>query len=218
MIKRFLSFIIEQEKQQELSEGNHAGVLIGRFNPVTGGGPAGEKRGHEGHIEAAQKHAAENGIDLHVITTHTTGAKTKKGPNKDPLTPEQKVKHLRRAFPGVNISATNRENPTIFDQIKRLHEKGYRKLTIYGGGDRAPEYEKIKQYHGPNGKDEQHRFDSVTIVNTGERQSGVSGTDMRKHAENNDYESFKKNLPSKIQNNEKHSRELFNDVRKGLGH
>jgi cystathionine beta-lyase family protein involved in aluminum resistance len=39
---------------------------------------------------------------------------------------------------------------------------------------------------------------------------------MRNHVKNNDFESFRSGLPSKIKNNEKHAKELFDDVHKNL--
>ena len=202
MIKRFLSYITEQQEK-------HAVLLFGRMNPPTSG--------HEENVNAVISHAKKIGADAHVVASRSTGAKTKKGPNKDPLTPEQKQTHLKRAFPGASTSVADAEHPSIFHQVKRLHKMGYTHITIAGGSDRAGEYERIKQYHGPEGKDEEHRFKSVSVLKTGERKAGISGTDMRAHAESNNYESFKKGLPSKIQSNDQHAREAFNDVRKGIG-
>jgi len=201
-MKRFLSFIFEQKER-------HAVLLFGRMNPPTSG--------HEENVNAVVQHAKKIGADAHVVASRSSGAKTKKGPNKDPLTPEQKQKHLGRAFPGAKTSVADAEHPSIFHQVKKLHKMGYTHITIAGGSDRAGEYERIKQYHGPEGSDTEHRFKSVSVLKTGERKAGISGTDMRKHAENNDYSSFKKGLPSSIQKNEQHSKELFSDVKKGLG-
>jgi hypothetical protein len=202
MIKRFLSYITEQQEK-------HAVLLFGRMNPPTSG--------HEENVNAVISHAKKIGADAHVVASRSTGAKTKKGPNKDPLTPEQKQTHLKRAFPGASTSVADAEHPSIFHQVKRLHKMGYTHLSIAGGGDRAGEYERIKQYHGPEGKDTEHRFKSVSVVNTGERKKGISGTDMRNHAEAGHYEKFKQNLPSAIRGHEQHAKELYNDVKKGLG-
>lgn len=201
-MKRFLSFLFEQKEK-------HAVLLFGRMNPPTSG--------HEENVNAVVQHAKKIGADVHVVASRSSGAKTKSGPNKDPLTPEQKQKHLERAFPNAHVSVADAEHPSIFHQAKRLHKMGYTHLTIAGGGDRAGEYERLKQYHGPEGKDQEHRFKSVSVVNTGERKEGISGTDMRKHAEGGHYEKFKQGLPSAIRSNEQHSKELYNDVRKGLG-
>ena len=40
---------------------------------------------------------------------------------------------------------------------------------------------------------------------------------MRKHATNNDFTSFRKGLPSKLAAHEGHAKELFHDVRSGMG-
>ena len=87
-----------------------------------------------------------------------------------------------------------------------------------GGGDRASGYHKLlKQYNGVAGKPHgYYKFDKISVANTGARREGISGTEMRRHAQMNDYERFHHNLPSKIKQNAAHSKELFGHVQKAL--
>jgi len=193
----FKQFLKEAQKSKT------AAVLFGRMNPPTAG--------HEENIEGLKKIASEHNADHLVIASHSQDAK------KNPLTVQQKVKHLKRAFPGTNITSSSKEKPTLFHHLSDLHKQGYQHVIIAGGSDRAEEYNRLKDYNGKEGKHGYYNFKSIKTVNTGERKQGVSGTDMRKHATNNDFASFRKGLPSKLAANEGHAKELFHDVRSGMG-
>jgi hypothetical protein len=95
---------------------------------------------------------------------------------------------------------------------------------MVAGEGRAEEYEKLLNAY--NGKPDRtgkvpYKFKKITVVSAGVRDpdaegvEGASGSDQRKHAMNGDFESFKKNLPSKMRDT--HARELFNDIRHGTG-
>ena len=182
-------------------------LLFGRMNPVT--------KGHEENVNAAHAIAQKHGAELHVIASHSQDAK------KNPLTPEQKAKHLQRAFghlSNTHVGTSSKEAPTILHQASQAHAAGVKHLVIAGGGDRAGEYHKLLHtYNGKEGKHGHYKFDKISIENTGERKEGVSGTDMRKHASSGNFNKFREGLPSKIAKNEKHSQEMYNDVRHGMG-
>lgn len=188
--------IIQEEKSKAVA------VLFGRMNPPT--------KGHEENVEGLKKLAKEHNADHVVIASHSQDAK------KNPLNSSQKTKHLKRAFPKTNIISASKEHPTIFHHLSNLHKQGYEHVVIAGGEDRASEYDKVKEYNGKEGKHGYYKFKSISTKSTGERKAGVSGTDMRKHAQNNDFESFRKNLPSKLAANEKHAKSVFDDTRKGM--
>lgn len=183
-------------------------ILNGRMNPVT--------KGHEENVNGMHKIANENNADHLLIATHSHDAKTVGSDNKNPLSPEQKLKHLKRAFPDTNITTTTKESPSIFHQMSKLHSQGYKHIILAAGGDRTEDYEKVKKYNGVEGKHGYYKFDSISVANTGERKEGVSGTDMRKYAEGGDYNKFKANLPSKIAANNQHAQDLFHDARNGM--
>ena len=194
--KSFLELMEEETKS--------VAVLFGRMNPPT--------KGHEENVNGLKDLASKHNADHVVIASHSHD------PKKNPLSPEDKLKHLKRAFPGTNVKVASKEKPTILHHAADLYNQGYTHLHVVGGGDRVDEYKRLlNQYNGKEGRHGLYNFKKITVHSTGERKSGVSGTDMRNHVKNNNYSEFKKNLPTNIQKNEKHSRELFHDVRKGMG-
>lgn len=183
-------------------------VLNGRMNPVT--------KGHEENVNSMLSQAQADNADHLVIATHSHDEKTVGSGNKNPLSPEQKLKHLQRAFPQANITTTSRQEPSIFHQLSKIHQQGYKNVVLAAGEDRLEDYEKIKQYNNQEGRHGFYNFNSIRVASTGERKPGVSGTDMRKYAEANDFNTFKKHLPSNIRANNKHAKDLFADVRNGM--
>ena len=178
-------------------------MLFGRMNPPT--------KGHEENIEGLKKLAKEHNADHVVIASHSHDGE------KNPLSPEQKLKHLKRAFPDTNIKTSSKAQPTLLHHASELHKQGYKHLIVAGGGDRADEYHKLlNKYNGVEGRHGHYKFDSITVKSTGERKEGVSGSDMRKHVKSGNFDKFREGLPSKIRENEGHSRELFHDVKGGL--
>lgn len=183
-------------------------VLNGRMNPIT--------KGHEENVSGTVNLANQDNADHLIIATHSHDEKTVGSGNKNPLSPEQKLKHMRRAFPEANITTTTKQEPSIFHQLSKLHNQGYKNVVLTSGEDRVEDYEKVKQYNGQEGRHGYYNFDNIRVASTGERQPGVSGTDMRKYAEAGDYKSFKNNLPSNLRSNDKHAKDLFADVRNGM--
>ena len=183
-------------------------ILFGRMNPIT--------RGHEENVEAAHKIAEKHGGDLHVIASHSHDAK------KNPLSAAQKMTHMKRAFghlSNTHLTTSSKEAPTILHHAAQAHAAGVKHLIIAGGGDRAAGYHKLlHDYNGVEGKAHgYYKFDKISIENTGERKEGVSGTDMRKHAAAGHFDRFRAGLPSHIAKNEKHSQEMYQHVRSGMG-
>ena len=193
----FKKYIKEAEKAKT------AAVLFGRMNPPTSG--------HEENIKALKKLAGQHNADHLVIASHSQDAK------KNPLTVAQKTKHLKRAFPDTNITTSSKEKPTLFHHLSDLHKQGYTRVILAGGSDRAGELSRLRDYNGKEGKHGYYNFESITTHDTGERKEGVSGTSMRTHAANNDFASFRKHLPTKLAAHEGHAKELFHDVRSGMG-
>lgn len=182
-------------------------VLFGRMNPPTAG--------HEENVVAAHKVAQKHNAELHVVASHSQDAK------KNPLSPAQKMTHLNRAFghlPNTSLSTSSAESPSILHQAAAAHKAGIRHFIMAGGGDRASSYHKLlKQYNGVQGKPHGfYKFDKISVANTGARKEGVSGTDMRRHAAAGDYAKFSQHLPSRIQSNPAHAKELFGHVQNVL--
>ena len=108
-MKRFLELTEEQNKKLTM--------LFGRMNPPT--------KGHEENVEGLKKMAAKDNSDHLVIASHSVDAK------KNPLSPDVKLKHLKRAFPDTNITTSSKEKPTIMHHAADAYKKGYSKGISY---------------------------------------------------------------------------------------
>ena len=182
----------------------HHVFAFGRMNPPT--------VGHGALVDKVRELAATNKAGHSIVISHS------QDPEKNPLTPEQKIKHAKRMFPGANISAATSEEPTFIHQLKKLHKRGVTHVTMVAGSDRIEEYKKLlDRYNGPNGE---FNFKSINVVSAGERDpdaegvTGMSASKMRAHAITNKFSEFKKGIPAHV--HPEHAREMFSDVRKGM--
>jgi phosphopantetheine adenylyltransferase len=204
-MQTFLNYITEEAKAK------HAVLAYGRMNPPT--------TGHLKVINKVQDVAKEVGGEHHMVVSHSND------PKKNPLSTEQKVKHLKRYAPGANIKAASKENPTLFSHAAELHKQGVTHLHIVAGSDRVDEYKKkFKELNGKPNKEGKvpFHFKKVTVHSSGERDpdaegdAGMSGTKMREHAKNKNFGEFRKGVPEHV--SDEHAKELMHDVRRGMGH
>lgn len=179
-------------------------TAFGRINPPT--------TGHQKLIDQVKSLAKEQNADHDIRVSHSVD------PKKNPLTSQQKLKHLGRIFPNTNFSASSKEEPSFIHHLKKLHEKGYTHVTMVAGSDRIPEYQRIiDKYNKPDGE---FNFKSIKLHSAGERDpdaegvEGMSASKMREHAQAGNYHSFKSGLPSNVSH--EHAKELYDDVRKGM--
>ena len=193
----FKDYIIE-------SSNKTAVMSFGRMSPPT--------VGHMKVIDKVKSIAKKVGGSAHVIVSHSHDS------NKNPLTAEQKIKHLKRYAPDVHVSASDKEHPSIFHQAAKLHKAGVEHLHVVAGSDRVDEYkEKLNKY---NHKDGPFHFKSIHVHSAGQRDpdaegdTGMSGTKMRHHASNNDFKSFRKGVPAHV--SDEHAKELMHDVQNGM--
>ena len=202
-MKRFLQFVTEQE-----SSGKHHVMSFVRMNPIT--------NGHEALINKVHDVAKKHGASHEVIMSHSHD------PKKNPLSPSQKLKHAKRAFPGTNLSTSSKEKPSLLHHAVDLHSKGVEHLHVVAGSDRAKDMHAV--LHKYNGKKTDHgfyHFKSITVHSAGERDpdsegvSGISASKMREHASSGNKKQFHAGAPSKM--SAAHKDEMFNDVRKGMG-
>jgi predicted kinase len=188
----------------------HAVLAYGRMNPPTTGHAKLVDKVHE----IAKKHDAHH----LVVLSHSQDAK------KNPLTAEQKVKHAKRYFPHTNIKTATKSHPTIFHHAAELHKQGYKHLHVIAGADRTKEYhEHLHKYNGHFDKEGHgYKFKSITVHSAGARDphakgtEGMSASKMREHAGKGHFHEFKKGVPSHVSH--EHAKELYHDVRKGMGH
>lgn len=204
-MQSFLQFL------EEAAGAKHAVLAYGRMNPPT--------TGHLKVIDKVQSVAKEVGGEHHMVVSHSND------PKKNPLTSEQKVKHLKRYAPGANIKAASKENPTIFSHAAELHKSGVTHLHVVAGSDRVDEYKKkFKELNGKADKSGKvgFNFKKITVHSSGERDpdaegdEGMSGTKMRGHAASKNFKEFRKGVPAHV--SDEHAHELMHDVRKGMGH
>ena len=186
----------------------HHTLFWGRANPP--------HAGHEQAYNTVKKAARQNGGTSSMVLSRTQDNK------KNPLSPEQKEKHAKRAFPDVSTSVADESHPTILHQISKLHERGVTDLHLVAGSDRHKEYNKlINDYNGVKGAHGYYNFKNVTMHSAGERDpdsegtAGVSATTQRMHAAAGRHKEFAKNTPSTMKSG--HAKELYNDVRSGMG-
>lgn len=204
-MKSFLELYEAQEK-------THKPVVMafGRMNPPT--------TGHLKLIDKVKETAEKMGAKHEVIISHSQDSK------KNPLSAEQKIKHLRRYSPGTKFVASDKEHPTLMHHAERLHKAGHDHLVMVAGSDRVKEYhDLLHKYNGVPNKNGHvpYNFKKISVVSAGHRDpdaegaEGMSGTKMREHAKNNDFSSFRQGVPSHVADH--HARELMKDVRKGMG-
>jgi phosphopantetheine adenylyltransferase len=60
-------------------------------------------------------------------------------PKKNPLSSDQKKKHLKRFSPETNVVASSKEHPTILHHLSALHKAGVTHAYIVAGSDRHDE-------------------------------------------------------------------------------
>jgi predicted kinase len=182
-------------------------MAFGRMNPPT--------TGHEKLVNKVKEIAKDYNAPHHIIISHSVDAK------KNPLGIASKVKHAQRFFPNTNIEASSKEHPTFLQHAARLHAMGHDHLIMVAGSDRIPEYEKKLQQYNGTAKGSLYNFKKIEVKSAGQRDpdsegtEGMSASKMREHAQNNDFHSFKQGVPAHVP--EKHAKELFRDVRQGMG-
>ena len=176
-----------------------------RANPIT--------TGHEKVFNKVRELADKYKAGHSIVLSRTHDKK------KNPLTPEQKLKHAKRVSPGTNFETSTEEKPTLLHHLAHLHSKGVTHAHIVVGSDRVKEMRNLANtYNGKKGRHGYYNFKKITVHSAGHRDpdaegsTGISGTKMREHAKNGDYHSFKAGTSL----SDKHAKEMYNDVQKGM--
>ena len=176
-------------------------IAFGRFNPPT--------TGHEKLLNTVADNSDDG--DYIIIPSRSQDKK------KNPLDPDTKVTVMRQMFPQHSEKIVNDpQNRTIFDVLKKAHMDGYAGVRIVGGGDRVAEFEKLSGNY--NGK--LYQFDNLEVRSAGDRDpdgddvAGMSASKQRKAAAEGDFASFRKGVPSSLNN--KQAKELYNNIRAAM--
>ena len=184
----------------------HHVLAFGRMNPPT--------TGHMAVIHKVHDVADKNNADHTVVTSHTQDKK------KNPLSAEQKLKHLKRYSHKTNFKAASSEKPTILHHAADLAKKGVTHLHVVVGSDRKKEmHDLLHKYNGNKAEKTPYNFKKITVHSAGKRDadsessSGMSATKQREHAKSGNFEKFRKGVPEHV--SDKHAKELMHDVQSG---
>lgn len=189
--------------------GKHGVLAYGRMNPPTAG--------HEQLVNKIHSVAKEHGAVHHLVLSHSHASKD----GSNPLPPDVKLKHAKRAFPGTHISSASKEAPSILHHAAAMHAQGVQHLHFVGGSDRKPMHELLKKYNDKEGAHGHYTFKSITFHNAGDRDekstgtAGISGTKLRAHAAAGEQHKFESHLSSKMK--PAHKTALYHDLRHHMG-
>ena len=182
-------------------------MAFGRMNPIT--------VGHEKLVNKVKDIADKVGGSAHIVVSHSQDSK------KNPLTSSQKIKHAKRAFPGVNVSASSPDAPNFLAQAAKLHKQGVTHLHMVGGQDRVGEFHKLlHKYNGVKGPHGSYNFKKIEVHSAGDRDpdaegvEGMSASKMREHASKGNFKKFRSGVPSTM--SDQHAKEMYDHVRKGM--
>jgi hypothetical protein len=169
---------------------------------------------HAGHgelVDKVQEVQKKNGGTHSIVLSKTSD------PKKNPLTPEQKLQHVRNAFPHAHVESDD----GLLQHLSKLHKRGVTHLHMVAGADRLEGFKKlIQQYNGKKGPHGYYNFKHITFHSSGERDpdaegiEGYSASKMREYAHNGDFKSFAAAAPRTMK--PEHVKAMFNDVKAGL--
>lgn len=176
-------------------------VVFGRFNPPT--------VGHEKLLSMAKKASA--GGDFKVYPSRS------QDPKKNPLDPDMKISFMKKMFSDYEENIINDPDmKNIFDVLVTANEDGYGNVNIVVGSDRQAEFDNLAQkYNG-----QLYEFDLIRVISAGVRDAdaegveGMSASKMRKAVIDDDFESFRRGTPKKLDDGD--TQALFNAVRTGM--
>jgi len=178
-------------------------MAVARMNPPT--------IGHQRLVEKV-KRMADICSSKHIIFLSNSHDST-----RNPLSPESRLAHAQRLFPDTNFRIAGKDFPGFLSHATSVYREGAEYLVLVAGSDRAESYEEMMdQYNGPLGP---FNFKKIAVVSAGDRREGdgvegMSATRMREYAETGNYSAFINGLPPTT---EDHARQIYDEVRKGLG-
>jgi len=192
----------QEPEEQPDEEGPTLTIAFGRFNPPT--------VGHEKLLSAAKR--ASVGGDLKIYPSRT------QDPKKNPLDPDMKISFMKKMFPNFADNIISDSNmKTIFDVLTNANEDGYKNVNIIVGSDRQAEFDNLANKYNGN----LYNFDMINVISAGVRDAdadgveGMSASKMRKAVIDDDFKSFRRGTPKKL--NDTDAQVLFNAVRQGMG-
>ena len=198
----YTQFLTEQQR------GKTVVFSFGRFNPPT--------TGHEKLIDAVAKRTKSYRTkDFFIFPSQSYDSK------KNPLSFKQKTGWMKKAFPKYRSNiVVDTGIKTVFDVAVKFHGK-YDHLVMVVGSDRVTEFKKLLTTY--NGKDSTHgyyEYKEIDVVSAGERDpdaegaEGMSASKMRAAASKNDFDSFRKGVPSSLGDSD--AKKMMDIIRKEM--
>ena len=158
---------------------------FGRFNPPT--------KGHEKLIQRVREVAQKMDAKPYVFLSHSQD-------KKNPLSYEEKLNYIKSTGRFNDIEFGFNEVKTIVQVLQKLMNEGRTRVVIVAGSDRVDYFKNfMNQYNKKNDKAGNlvFDFDYTDAVSSGDRDpdadgvAGVSASQARAYAANDDYENFK---------------------------
>ncbi len=184
---------------------------FGRFQPPT--------TGHEKLFNKVIDHAREIGGEYRIYASQNSDANRPRADIGDPLEYNDKMKFLKKMFPGIKFVKGGEEVATFMRVLYQLQKEGYTVVHMIVGDDRVRNIRNtVKQYLGGEDSETALNFDEFKVVSAGKRDpdaagvEGMSGSKLRAAAKENNFKEFKKGMPSGFAD----ARGLFDALRKGL--
>ena len=100
----FRDFITEAKEK-------HAVLAFGRMNPPT--------IGHAKLVDKVKEIAQKVNGTAFIVLSHS------QDDAKNPLSPQQKVKHAKRYIPGVKITTSDKAHPNFLAQASKIYKEGF---------------------------------------------------------------------------------------------
>jgi hypothetical protein len=176
---------------------------FGRLNPPTTG---------HGKLLDALSSVSSGEYRMYLSKSHDS--------KKNPLSLKDKVKFIKKMFPKHSKSIVNDDNiRNVFDILVKLYDDGFNAVVMVVGSDRVNEFKMLMdKYNDIKSRHGYYNFTSIEVKSAGKRDPdsdgvvGMSASKMRVAAVSNDYDNFKKGLPS----NFKDGKLLFDTIRKNM--
>ena len=153
---------------------------------------------------------AASGGDLKIYPSRT------QDPKKNPLDPDMKVSFMKKMFPDFDENIINDDEMRSIFNVLQTADGEYKNVTIIVGSDRQSEFESLAtKYNG-----ELYNFDDIRVVSAGVRDAdaegveGMSASKMRKAVVDDDFEAFKRGVPSSVKDAD--AQALYDAVRTGM--
>lgn len=191
--------------------------IFGRMNPFT-----------IGHLKVVDKLLSLNADDFRLYLSHTQDKPNKKNPLKckNPLSFLLKRIYINFILKDnhIPLKVEESEARTIFAVLEDLYKEGVTDIKIVAGSDRILDFkELLEKYNGgidPKTNEIGYEFNTIEVVSAGERDpdgddvESMSASKLRQLVVEDNFEEFKKGIPTKDENLIK---DLFEDIKKGMG-